>query len=77
MSFSVKCYSELMDLNVFEEFQPIAVVFLIDAYNVLPLAPGNLFRLSPECLALAPMVLDVSLAVYVTRSSTHLVHFLP
>lgn len=77
MSFFVTCDSELMDLNVFEVFQPIAVIILIDAYNVLPLAPENFFKLSPECLALAPMVLDVSLAVYITRSSTHLVHFLP
>lgn len=29
------------------------------SYNVLPLPPGNFFKLAPECFDLAPIVLDI------------------
>lgn len=70
MSFFVKCYSELVDLNVFEVFQSIVVIILNNDDNSLPLAPGNFFKLAPVCFDLAPMVFDVSLVVYITGCSS-------
>lgn len=70
MSFFVKCYSELVDLNAFEGFQSIVAVILNNDDNGLPLASGNFFKLAPVCFDLAPMVFDVSLVVDITGCSS-------
>lgn len=70
MSLFVECYSEVMDLKVFEVFQSMVVIILNHDHNVLPLAPGNFFELAPDCFDLVPIVFDVSLAVCKTRCSS-------